>query len=107
MLIRLSAARACVAMAASAQGQHKPRTYAFRTLSGFYGTAENGGVANIKTDRGELGPWEKFVLVALSAGNFALKVDNGSFVAETAGNADRRNCANSPAKVGLSATPTD
>ncbi len=108
VFLRIGFALATSLLAAPLPAEPRERTYAFRTTSGYYLTAENGGGANINTDRKEIGPWEKFRLVPTGTpGVFALKADNGSFVVETLASADRRNRANSPAKVGLSVTQTD
>ena len=92
----------CVTTGAS-QETPVARSYAFRTLSGFYLTAENGGGANINTDRREMGPWEKFVLVPKGPGIFAIKADNGAYISETlAANSERRNRPNVASKTTLS-----
>ena len=58
------------------------RTYAFRTMSGFYLTAENGGGSVVNTDRKELGPWELFVLVQTAPGVFAFRTEDGHFLSD-------------------------
>jgi hypothetical protein len=59
------------------------RAYAFRTMSGFYLTAENGGGSVVNTDRRELGPWETFTLVQTAPGVFALRTEDGHFLSDS------------------------
>jgi len=58
------------------------RTYAFRTVNGFYLTAENGGGSVVNTDRKELGPWETFTLVQTAPGVFAFRTEDGHFLSD-------------------------
>lgn len=66
------------------------KTYALRTMSGFYLTAENGGGGAINTDRTELGPWETFTLEQKSPGVFALRCVNGQYLSDMMGNSRNR-----------------
>jgi hypothetical protein len=59
------------------------RTYAFRTMSGFYLTAENGGGSVVNTDRKELGPWETFTLVQTAPGVFAFRTEAGQYLSDS------------------------
>lgn len=95
-----------VAALTSAAAQEAPaapkiaeRAYAFRTSSGYYLTAENGGGASVNTDRTELGPWETFTIVQTAPGVFAFRTEDGHYLSDMMG--DRRSRQN---RGGLSAT---
>ncbi len=69
-----------------------PTTMAFRTATGHYLVAENGGGAHVAANRTAIGPWERFVYVDVNGGELVtndvinLRVANGSFmVAEDGG----------------------
>ncbi len=103
--LRLAGAAALVLTGAMAQDPAPPapkiaeRAYAFRTSSGYYLTAENGGGASVNTDRTELGPWESFVIVQTAPGVFAFRTETGHYLTDMMG--DRRSRQN---RGGLSAT---
>lgn len=59
------------------------KLYAFRTSSGFYLTAENGGGSVVNTDRKELGPWETFTMVQTAPGVFAFRTEDGHFLSDS------------------------
>ena len=79
------------------------RAYAFRTVNGFYLTAENGGGSVVNTDRKELGPWETFTLVQTAPGVFAFRTEDGHFLSDAVftnrrgGAYGRQNRGNQPA----------
>lgn len=64
------------------------KSYALKTVTGHYLTAENGGGAGVNTDRKEIGPWETFTMVPVSPGVFAFKTENGHYLSDVAN--DRR-----------------
>jgi hypothetical protein len=64
-------------------GKAAERTYAFRTMNGYYLTAENGGGSVVNTDRRELGPWETFTLVQTGPGVFAFRSETGHYLSDS------------------------
>jgi hypothetical protein len=82
LLLLMTSAAALVAQDAPT-AKAAERTYAFRTMSGFYLTAENGGGSVVNTDRKELGPWETFTLVQTAPGVFAFRTEDGHFLSDS------------------------
>jgi hypothetical protein len=69
-----------------------PTTMSFRTATGHYLVAENGGGAHVAANRTAIGPWERFVHADVNGGDLRhndiinLRAANGSFmVAENGG----------------------
>ncbi len=63
-----------------------PTTFSFRTATGHYLVAENGGGAYVAANRTAIGAWERFVFSDLNGGDLwhgeliNLRASNGSFV---------------------------
>lgn len=57
------------------------RSYAIKTLTGYYLTAENGGGGTVNSDRTQRGAWETFVMSQVSPGVFTFKSEKGTYLA--------------------------
>ena len=82
------------AAAANTQPNTQPssqpaKRIAFRTSSGYFITAENGGGASVHTDRQALGPWETFTLESAAPGIFTFRSDAGTYLSDLSGETPR------------------
>lgn len=75
---------ACSLFAQDAVTKFTERSYAIKTLTGYYLTAENGGGGTVNSDRTQRGPWETFVMSQVSPGVFTFRSEKGTFLANAA-----------------------